>query len=76
MQNRSAEENNVLVELKPVPYFESEPDAEVRVLRVRGDLRQENFLCELEDAVRVVTNGEMASRTVRTDGDRYVIILC
>ena len=49
MQNRSAEENNVLVELKPVPYFESEPDAEVRVLRVRGDLRQENFLCELED---------------------------
>ena len=38
---------------------------------MRGDIRQENFLCELEDAVRVVTNGEMAYKTVRTDGDRY-----
>jgi len=70
LQKHSAKENNVVVELKPVPYFESEPDVEVHVLRMRGDIRQENFLCELDDAIRVVTNGEMASKPVRTDRDR------
>ena len=60
-----------MVELKQIPYFESESDVEVHVLRVRGDIRQENFLCELDDAIRVVTNGEMASKPVRTDRDRH-----